>query len=56
MMLRIRNRTAAHVKWHSQRLYLLVVSLVFACLLMESAISVSETPRTHPARANCRHR
>jgi cytochrome c peroxidase len=43
MMQRIRGRVVAHLKWYARRLCLMV-SLVFACLPVESAISVSETP------------
>jgi cytochrome c peroxidase len=44
MMQRIRSRLVAQQKWHHRSLCLLVI--ISVCLLMESAISVSETPRT----------
>lgn len=45
MMQRIRSRAVKHLKWQFRRLDLMV-SLVLACSLMESAIAVSETPRS----------
>jgi hypothetical protein len=47
MLQRIRSRTVAQLKWHSHRLGL-VMSLIFALLLLERAIAVAETPRAAP--------
>jgi cytochrome c peroxidase len=44
MMQHIRSRTVAYLKWHSQCLCL-VISLVLAYLLMESALSIPEMSR-----------
>jgi len=52
MLQPIRNRTHAHLNWHSHPLCV-VASLVLACSVMESAISEAETPRT-PLTRRCR--